>query len=44
MKGSEVTAGSRWGGNPAMEIESAPEATTAAPHDDNRRAALAGSL
>jgi non-ribosomal peptide synthetase-like protein len=42
MKGSEVPAGSRWGGNPAMEIESAPAAPPA-PHDD-RRAALAGYL
>jgi non-ribosomal peptide synthetase-like protein len=43
MKGSEVPAGSRWGGNPAMEIDS-PPATTHAPHDDNRRAVLTGYL
>ena len=39
MKGSEVPAGSRWGGNPAMELEaprqSAPRPTPRMPpHDD----------
>ena len=53
MKGSDVPAGSRWGGNPAMELadpqldaselDRSPSDTTQGPQNDDRRAALAGS-
>ncbi len=48
MKGSDVPAGSRWGGNPAMELAGQQldrfllDATRGR-QDDNRRAALVGS-
>jgi hypothetical protein len=50
MKGSDVPGGSRWGGNPAMELAPAEPArpvrspldTTQGPQND-RRAALVGS-